>query len=699
MNTKSKDRESITDSMIIAGFFMATIYWVLDSILNIFFSNKYNIIAELFGPDLYDVYIRVVVLCLLLIFGSHAQSTINRFKRARDTLRASEEWSRALFEHNPIETIIVDNDARVIGYNLAKEKSGDRLPNIGDAMYRDYAANHTIDMHKELLECMSLSRSGEFPEQKYDDKYLHIRIAPFSNGAIITSINITEQKKAELALSESEERYRTLAENIPDLIYSLDKDGKILAVNKASKRYEYEDYEIIGQPFIQYIHPEDQDRVLKSFYESINTRREYTHGLQFRLVTKSGFARWVELNAHMRFDQDGRYFQGEGVCRDITEQKQLQNQLQQIQKMEAIATLAGGIAHQYNNILSGITGNTELLESDHPDSENVQRYTSRILTLANRMTRLTDQLLAYARGGKYRPSIVSLRSLVEDTLPLLKHNLDSTTNLDTNFASDIPSIMADVTQLQMVISAVINNASEAIEGSGHIQIGMKPKKVDEKFALNHPGLKPGDYVVLEVKDNGKGMDEETWSRIFEPFFTTKFQGRGLDMAAAYGIVKNHGGWIGVESKLGEGTTVSIFLPAIEELVLEEAIPVIDDMSGSGTILVIDDEEDVFLVSRSILERLGYTVLEAKTGEEALRIVRGYDKEVDLAILDIGLPDIRGDKLFNLIKEIRPDLKVIVSTGHAVGDVVQNLKIEAQGTIQKPFSLMALSIKVKVLLES
>jgi PAS domain S-box-containing protein len=699
MEYQSKGRGNLMDSMIIAGFFIATIYWVLDSILNIFFSNKYNIVAELFGPDLYDIYIRVVVLCLFLIFGSHAQSTINKLKKARDTLSANEERSRALFEYNPIETITVDNDARVTGYNLAKEKSGDRLPNMGDVMYRDYAGNHTINMHQKLMECISSGQSGEFPEQKYNDKYLYIRIAPFSNGAIITSLNITEQKKAELALSESEERYRTLTENIPDLIYSLDKDGKILAVNKASKRYGYQDDEIIGQPFIQFIHPEDEDKVLKLFYESINTRKEYTQGLQFRFVTKSGSTRWVELNSHMRFDRDGRYYQAEGVCRDITEQKQLHNQLQQIQKMEAIATLAGGIAHQYNNLLNGITGNTELLENDHPGSENIQRYTIRILNLTNRMTRLNDQLLAYARGGKYRPSVISLTKLVEDTLPLLQHNLDQAIHLDKNFEADIPPVVVDVTQIQMVISALINNASEAVERSGRIQILLKTKKVDEKFAQMRPGLKTGDYVLFTVEDNGKGMDEETLNRIFEPFFTTKFQGRGLDMAATYGIVKNHGGWIGVESNLGKGTIVSIFLPAIEKLVPEDAFTVTDYMKGSGTILVIDDEEDVLLVSRSTLERLGYVVLEARTGEEAVRIARSFDKEIDLAILDVGLPDIRGDKLFDLIKEIRPNLKVLVSTGHSAGEVAQNMKIEVQGIIQKPFALTALSMKVKEVLEN
>jgi two-component system cell cycle sensor histidine kinase/response regulator CckA len=435
MNILPKDRERITDSMIIAGFFIAIIYWVLDSILNIFFSNKYNIIAELIGPDLYDVYIRVVVLCLFIIFGSHAQSTINRLRHARDFLRSSDERYRALFVHNPIETIIVDNDARVTGYNLAKEKSGDRVPNLGDVMYRDYAQRHNRDMYQELKECIATGQSREFAEQEYDHKYLHIRIAPFSNGAIITSINITEQKM-------------------------------------------------------------------------------------------------------------------------------LQRQLQQTQKMESIATLAGGIAHQFNNILSGITGNTELLKNDYSDAENVQKYAQRILDSARRMTRLNDQLLAYARGGKYRPSLISLRELVDDTLAVLKPSLGSHITIETDFFPQAPPVTADVTQIQMVFSAVLNNAAEAIEDAGHIKISVKEAAFDDTYAQNHPGLRPGRYMGITVADDGKGMDEETKGKIFDPFFSTKRQGRGLGMAAVYGIVKNHDGWIGVESELGKGTSVRILLPVL-----------------------------------------------------------------------------------------------------------------------------------------
>lgn len=571
MKIHRKDRESILDSMIIAGFFIAVIYWVLDSILNIFFSNKYNIIAELIGPDLYDIYIRIVVLCLILIFGSHAQSTINRMRRTRDILHASDERYRALFEHNPIETIIVDKDARVTGYNLAKARSGGRLPKTGDIMYRDYAGKHKRDMHQELKECIASGQSREFPEQEYDTKYLHIRIAPFSNGAIITSI-------------------------------------------------------------------------------------------------------------------------------DITEQKRLQNQIQQTQKMEAIATLAGGIAHQFNNILSGITGNAELLENDYREDGNIRKHTVRILNSAHRMARLNDQLLAHARGGKYRPSQIALPQLLRDTLDVLKPGLNPRINVATDFQTDIPLVMADVTQIQMVFSAVLNNAYEAIDDTGHIKISLSEEAFDAAYADNHPGLNPGKYVVLKVEDDGKGMDDDTKGRIFEPFYTTKLQGRGLGMAAVYGIVKNHDGWIGVETAMGRGTSVRILLPVLTGVLQKDKEKIIPDAAkGPGVILIIDDEDDVLEVSRSILERLGYTVLEARTGEDAIEIANNFDDEIDLAILDIGLPDIPGERLSRMIKEIRPTIKILVSTGYAVEDIVDNLKREAQGFIQKPISFSKLSTKIKEVL--
>ncbi len=573
MQNKKQNRKNILDSMMLAAIFIATAYWILDSILNIFFFNKYNIVAELIGADLYNIYIRIVVLCLFIIFGSHAQTSINKFRQAQKSLKEGEERYRTLFEYNPIETITVDHNARVTGYNLVKANSGDKVPKIGDIMYKDYAGKHNIDMYNELMECMKSNISKEFPEQNYNGIVLYIRIAPFSKGAIITALNITKQK-------------------------------------------------------------------------------------------------------------------------------QLQTQLQQAKKMDAISTLAGGIAHQFNNILSGITGNTELLQMEFSGNKKINKYSERLFGLTRRMTRLTSQLLAYARGGKYLERHLSISDLVKETLLLLKHSMDQSVKVVIDLKKDIPIIKADATQLQMVFSAVMNNAAEAIEESGSIRVSLQKKDVDDKYAVQHPGLKVGQYVLLTVEDDGKGLDRETKERVFEPFFSTKLQGRGLGMAASYGIIINHGGWIEIDSEPDKGTIVSIYLPVssdTDEILLREEKEITDISKGEGTILIIDDEEEVLVTSRLVLEHLGYKILTAKTGMEAIDIAETAVEEIDLAVLDIGLPDMMGDRVCLKIQELRPNIKVVVSTGYMLEDITDDMKIKAQGFIQKPFSMSEMATKLKEVL--
>ena len=240
-----------------------------------------------------------------------------------------------------------------------------------------------------------------------------------------------------------------------------------------------------------------------------------------------------------------------------------QGQLIQSQKMEAIATLAGGIAHEFNNVLVGISGNIDLLQMDYPNDISINKYTGRMKASAIHMAQLTEQLLAYAQGGKYQPKNISLSDFVKETLPLIKKTIDTSICIETDLPDNILAIEADLTQIQMVLSAVLNNASEAIEGEGCIKVTTKNEEIKKEFAKTHPDLRPGRYASLTVEDDGKGMDEETRDRIFDPFFTTKLQGQGLGMAAVYGIVKNHGGWISVESELGKGTVVRIYLPVVK----------------------------------------------------------------------------------------------------------------------------------------
>ena len=381
------------------------------------------------------------------------------------------------------------------------------------------------------------------------------------------------------------------------------------------------------------------------------------------------------------------------------ERKQMEARLWQAQKMEAIATLAGGIAHQFNNALTVVNSNIDLLEMNLPDDENVAGCARDIKASVCRMTQLTALLLAYARGGKYQVKTVSLNNFIRNTLPLIRPALDPGIKIDSNLPSDILDVKADPTQMQMVLSAVLVNASEALEGKGRIELTCSNTTVNDETIKDLPELKPGNYICLTITDNGEGMDKDTKKRIFEPFFTTKFQGRGLGMAAAYGIVKNHDGSIVVDSKPDQGTTVKIYLPAAGVQMREpEKAKTEYFEKGTGTILVIEDEETVMAVCRMILEGLGYHVLEAETGRKAINVVKTYDGEIDLALLDIVLPDINGNVIYPFLMEARPNLKVIVYSGYSIdGPAQEILDAGAQDFIQKPFTIAELSGKLKKIL--
>ena len=317
------------------------------------------------------------------------------------------------------------------------------------------------------------------------------------------------------------------------------------------------------------------------------------------------------------------------------------------------------------------------------------------------MANLTSQLLAYARGGRYHLQETPMRDFLESTLPLIEHTLNPFVRLETDLAMNLMSVKADRTQMQMVISAIVANANEAIREKGHIRLSAENVEMDAATCEDH--MKPGPHVRLTVSDDGKGMDEEIRSRIFDPFFTTHFIGRGLGMAAVYGIVIHHGGSISVKSEPGKGTRVHITLPAIEDKDIEVKGP--HEMKrkapvqGEGTILVIEDEPDVMEITRETLERLGYDVVEAFTGKEAVQKVLSFDGSIDAALLDIKLPDMTGDRLYPLIMEARPGLKVIVFSGYALDGPAQNiLDAGAEGFVQKPFSVKGLSEKLKEVLK-
>ena len=514
---------------------------------------------------------------------------------------------------------------------------------------------------------------------------------------------IDERKRTEEVLRESEEKFRSVVERAYDGITILQNDKFQYANPRLAEIVGYSIEEILSSTLACIVDPGELSKLLDRYQKRI-AGEDVPSVYETILTHKDGSKVYVELNAGIIS------YQGKPAdlvfARNITERKRaeeekkkLEAQLQQAGKMEAIATLAGGIAHQFNNALSTITGNLGLLEMDLSDIENMTKYVGPMKDSAHRMAQLTSQLLAYARGGKYQAKTISLSDFVRDTLQLIEHTLKPSIYIETDLPHDILSVNVDLTQMQMVISAILSNASEAIGGRGRIRITCRNEMITDEIAKDLPGLKHGPYVRLTIADDGKGMDEETRSRIFEPFFTTKFQGRGLGMAASYGIVRHHDGWISIDSELGKGTTVRIYLPAFEAQVKEAVKSKTHLPKSAGTVLIIEDEEMVMRVNRALLESLGYHVLGAKTGREAINIAKTFDGDIDLAILDIVLPDMGGKAIYPLIMEARPNLKVIACSGYPFDDPAREiLNAGAQDFIEKPFLLTTLSEKLEKVLE-
>ena len=555
----------------------------------------------------------------------------------------------------------------------------------------------------EKMEAVYELRDVQKDGSAVDVEVYSSRISLEGTDAILATIHdITERKQTRDALQESEERYRTLVENLSDIVVIMDLEGEITYLNSEfEKATGYSVQEFVGRHFMEVLAPEHKD--------SIDGRLDrFLPGEVFcfddlRLAQKDGKQIPIEIKVTTLLNVNEQPAGIIGIARDISERKRLEARFHEVQKMEAIATLSGGIAHQFNNALSSITGHTWLLEKEFPEDQKIMEYITPMKDAAQRMISLTAQLLAYGRGGKYNSQPMSLSDFVTCSIPLLKHTVDPLVRLETNLSPDILNIVADPTQMQAVISAIVANANEAIEGDGHIRIATRSIETDEGFVNDHPHLKSGPYICLSVEDDGKGMNEETKGRIFDPFFTTHFMGRGLGMAAVYGIVGNHGGWISVDSELDKGTVVRVYLPAIEAKEEAEEKPVVVSeeklIEGKGTILVIDDEEDVIKITQAALEELGYRVLTARTGKESVEIAGSFEGAIDLALLDIKLPDMSGGRVYPLIMEARPGLKVIVFSGYSIdGPVKEVLDAGADGFLQKPFSIESISKKLKEVFE-
>ncbi|MFC1825369.1 PAS domain S-box protein [Thermodesulfobacteriota bacterium] len=539
-----------------------------------------------------------------------------------------------------------------------------------------------------------LQKARDELEQKVKDRTVELEI---TNENLKEEIN--ERKRIEKVLRGSEERYKSLTENAPDIIYIIGNDGSITYVNPAwEKILGHKKDEVIGKYVLDFMTEEDVRDSIRIF-KRVREGEEVNRDLPITFINKNGTRRLLNVTIAPYYDSNGVVNGVVALTRDITEHRKLESQLRQSQKMEAIGTLAGGIAHNFNNLLMGIQGYSTLMltgiESDHPHYQSLKK----IEQIVKSGSKLTDQLLGYAREGRYEVKPINLNRLVEETSDTFCDTRKEIT-INRDLDENLLGIEADLGQIEQVLMNLYINAADAMPMGGDLFI--KTVNITHEDMEGKPyKAKKGNYVFLMVRDTGIGMERETIDRIFEPFFTTKGSGRGtgLGLASVYGIIKAHAGYIDVSSEKNKGTTFEIYLPASAKEIKKEKEFEAGILMGKGTILFIDDEALILDVAKQLLEKLGYGVIIAKSGREALNVLeKGLDK-IDMVILDMIMPDLGGGETYDLLKEINPEIKVLLSSGYSVdGQAQEILNRGCNGFIQKPFKLEDLSKKIREILD-
>ena len=638
------------------------------------------------------------------------ESIVDRH-RAKLALQESEAKNRALLETIPDLIFELSRDGVFLSCKGAKEDFylppeeflGKRLEEV---LPEEVARN----AHSHLEE---LLKSGTPQVFEYTlpvaDQVRHneSRFVMSGDERILAIVrDITERKQAEEALKESRRTLATLMSNLPGMVYRCrnDRDWTMEFVSDGCQALTgYEPSALLQNRRVAYarlIHPGDREAVWETIQEALREKQPFR--MEYRIETAAGQEKWVweQGRGVFSFSPAGELLALEGFITDITERKKAEETLLHTSRMEATATLAGGIAHDFNNLMVGVLGNAELLQASRTLRAQERELLDAISKAAQRAGDLAQQMLAFARGGKYQPQVINLNDSIREILELQGPSLSSEIQVVHQLESQLWTVRADPAQMSQIVMSLCLNAAEAIEGSGRIIVTTRNLKVDRELARSSPRLKPGRYVVLTVEDTGCGMDEGTLAKVFEPFFTTKFMGRGLGLAAVYGIVSHHGGLITAESVKGGGTTIRIYLQATEARIRGSQSPKPNLPGGTETILLIDDEPIVLDVTRKMLQRLGYEVHAASDGKEALEFARTFKGAINLAVLDMGMPVLGGAETFPLLKEIRPEMKVIICSGYDLDDAAQALlDAGASAFVQKPFRARGLATQIRRALDA
>jgi PAS domain S-box-containing protein len=539
-------------------------------------------------------------------------------------------------------------------------------------------------------------------------------------------ISINNARSYEM-IREREQRFRALSENAPDIIYTLNIDGRFTYVNPAwGKILGHQKEDVVANAFADFIKKEDAERFVYAL-NRIKENRQTFIDLYVSIMHKDGSERLFYMSGAPDTDSEGHVIGVVGTLKDVTDLKksefelrgmneslrqeieerklaeakraELEHQLRQAQKMEAVGTLAGGLAHDFNNLLMGIQGYASLMllttlegNKNYEKLKNIEKYVVR-------GSDLTKQLLGFARGGKYEVKPTNMNEIIKSSSQMFGRTKKDIT-ISTSFEAKIWRVEVDQGQIEQVLLNLYLNAAQAMPVGGNIHIETKNITITEN-ELQKKYFKPGNYVRITVRDTGVGIDEKIKGRIFDPFFTTKEMGRGtgLGLASAYGIIKSHNGFINVESELGHGSDFIIHLPASEKTTKKEAVVSEKLHMGNETLLLVDDEEDILKIGTEMLDSLGYKVIPVRSGIEAVKLFTEKKDEIKLVILDMVMPEMNGSETFDHLKKIRPGIKVLLSSGYSLSkEASQILNNGHNSFIQKPFDISRVSFKIRELLD-
>ncbi len=687
--------------------------------------DKSEILAD---ASFHALYIGIIVLLLLLLTGA-GSGFIYRHQRAkiyRELYNAEKKHSNILEEFRIIlysiadGVISMDESGRIRHMNQVAERltgwseSEARNKPLAEVfqIIHENTRQALIDPGESVLQtggivklpgdALLIARDGT--EHPIADS-----AAPINGkrdqllGIVLVFSDVTEERKARRALLESEKRYRNFfMEDITGDFIST-PEGELLDCNPAFARImginSAEEANTLNMSTLFSSHQASDD-LLKRLRKE---KKVIDHELEMRRV--DGKSIHVIENVIGKFDNNGNLTEIQGYLFDITERKKLEQQLLQAQKMEAVGRLAGGVAHDFNNKLSVIMGYSELaLEETAKQGSTGHDYLQEILKAAQHSADLTRQLLAFARKQIIAPRVLELNDTITNILKMLQRLIGEDIDLVWRPGTDLCKVKIDPAQVDQILANFLVNARDAISGVGRVVIRTENVVFDEAYCADHVGFSPGEYVLLEVSDNGSGMEKETLASIFEPFFTTKEHGKGtgLGLATVYGIVKQNEGFINVYSEPGKGTIFRIYLPQFaDEVSHAPATPAPEAVQhGTETILLVEDEETILKMAKRMLENLGYTVLAAGTPLEALHQAETYQDEIHLLITDIVMPEMNGRDLADKLRSNKPALRNLFMSGYTA-NVIAHRGILDEGVhfIQKPFSIKDLADKVRVSLES